>query len=121
MLVGHGLVHGPNPSFARAPGSTPECGSVESVPSTLRVTYDGNRRGGRDYVVIEPGSIWGEKAYGLAPGDDYTFQPRGPEKGDRLSVVVSDDVFRLLVLQRERRKQEASPTRRKVRPPWRQR
>lgn len=90
------------------------------MPSTLQVTYDGNRRGGRDYVIIEPGSLWGEKPYGLAPTDDFMFQPRGPDKGDHLAVVVSDDVYRLLVLQRERRKQAASTTRRKrrVRPPW---
>ena len=100
-------------------GLPPQCVTVQSVPSTLRVTYDGQRRG-RDYVLIDPGTLWGEKAYGLKPTDDFTFQPRSPSKGDRLSVVLSDEAYRLLVLQRERRRQMASSRTKKIRAPsWR--
>jgi hypothetical protein len=82
------------------------------------VTYKGHKRG-RDYVVIDPGTVWGEKAYGLKPTDDFTFRPPSPSEEDRLSVVVSDETYRLLVLQRERRRQMAGSRPRKIKaPPW---
>jgi hypothetical protein len=80
------------------------------------VTYDGRRRG-RDYVVIDPGTLWGEKPYGLKPTDDFTFRPPSPAKGEQLSVVVSDETYRLLVLQRERRRQMAGSRTKKIRAP----
>ena len=81
------------------------------------MTYDGHRRD-RHYVVIKPGTTWGETAYGLKPTDDFTFSPRAPDKGDAVDLVVSDETYRLLVLQRERRKQFGGSRPRKIRPPW---
>lgn len=88
------------------------------MPSTLQVTYDGRRRG-REYVVIEPLSVWGERAYGLKQTDDYRFSKPSPSQGDRVDLVVSDETFRLLTLQRNIRKDNARAGRRRGGPRWR--
>lgn len=85
------------------------------MPSTLQVTYDGRRRG-REYVTISPHSLWGEKAYGLKPTDDYRFA-EPPSKGQPAQLSVSDETLRLLVLQRNIRKDNART--RKRGPRWR--
>ncbi len=88
------------------------------MPGVLRVEYDGRRRG-REYVVIEPGTIWGEKAYGLKPEDDYRFDPPAPSKGTVVQLHVSDEALRLLRLQRNIRKDNARAHRPRTGPRWR--
>ena len=71
-------------------------------PSVLEVVYDGYRSG-KHMVTIEPYSLWGEKAYGLAKQDDFRFVPGRPEIGSRIQLVVDDATFRRLSKQRDTR------------------